>query len=98
MGILMTRAQRNGSAAAAGRASKIPKHYRAKLGKLRCESWGEAPSGARFVSPPFALKATATNACCARVLCLRLNIKFPVAQPFHSFRVTMVKEATRLCV
>jgi len=28
----------------------------------------------------------------------RLNIKFSVAHPFHDFRITMVKETTRLCV
>lgn len=29
---------------------------------------------------------------------MRLNIKFPVAQPFHHFKVTVVKEAAGLCV
>jgi hypothetical protein len=27
----------------AGRISQTPEHYRAKLGKLRCESWGDSP-------------------------------------------------------
>ena len=27
---------------------------------------------------------------------LRLNIKFSIANPFHYFRITMVKETTRL--
>jgi hypothetical protein len=29
---------------------------------------------------------------------LRLNIKLSIAHPLHCFRVTMVKETTRLCV
>jgi hypothetical protein len=34
----------------------------------------------------------------ARWFYLRLNVQFPIAQPFHHFRITMVKEATCFCV